>query len=39
MINMFAGTPDIFGFGGGIYTNGANFDTGVSYINNGGTHE
>ena len=39
MTNMFAGTPDIFGFGGGIYTKGANFDTGVSYINNGGTHE
>ena len=39
MANMFAGTPDIFGFGGGIYTKGANFDTGVSYINNGGTHE
>jgi len=39
MTNMFAGTPDIFGFGGGIYTKGANFDTGVSFINTGGTHE
>ena len=39
MTNMFAGTPDVFGFGGGIYTKGANFDTGVSFINTGGTHE
>ena len=39
MTNMFAGTPDMFGFGGGIYTKGANFDTGVSFINTGGTHE
>lgn len=39
MTNMFAGTPDIFGFGGGIFTKGANFDTGVSFINKGGSHE
>ena len=26
MTNMFAGTPDIFGFGGGIYTKGANYE-------------
>lgn len=37
--NLFAGTPDIFGFGGGIYSNGAAFNNGVSYINSGGTHE
>jgi hypothetical protein len=39
MTNIFAGTPDMFGFGGGIYTKGANFDTGVSFIIKGGTHE
>ena len=40
MSNMFAGMPrSMFAFGGGIYTKGANFDTGVSYINSGGSHE
>lgn len=37
--NLFAGTPDIFGFGGGIHSNGATFNNGVSYVNSGGTHE
>ena len=39
MSNLFAGTPDIFGFGGGIHSNGAAFNNGVSYINSGGSHE
>lgn len=26
MTNLFAGAPDIFGFGGGIYTKGANYE-------------
>ena len=39
LTNLFAGTPAIFGFGGGIHSNGAAFDNGVSYIGSGGTHE
>ena len=37
--NSLGSMPNSFSFGGDLLTHGANFDTGVTHIGNGGTHE
>lgn len=40
MTNMFMGTPNnLFDFGGDLQTNGADFPTGLTHVNAGGSHE